>query len=358
MNSANAHAQQESIPKWWQRPSILLLGSLCLTIGLVEAFFFATETQEITDFFTPFEHSDSEYARVETDDRTERTLTWYIPGATGVTGSVPVRINNLGLRDERDYTRDKRKGCLRVLAVGDSMTFGKGVAENDTFLAVTETLISRKYPDRCIEILNAAQPNTNFFQHYLQYRLRWHELLPDVVLFCFFPYNDTQVEGDEEPYSQSWMEFIDRNAWLKSLATVRWVYYRLFFDLGDSALADAMHRFFDDNYPGWIEFSESVPNLARFAQEHGSEVAFVLVPVPAGYDDYPYVQQHQKVSELTEQNGIPSYDLLRAVTGRGILASDHWVHPSDAHPDTALHRIYGEWLASALPWRTWMERSQ
>ena len=275
-----------------------------------------------------------------------------------MTGTVPVQINNLGLRDERDYPKDKVSGCLRILAVGDSMTFGKGVREQDTYLAVAESAARQRYPNKCVEILNAAQPNTNFFQHYLQYKSEWHKLKPDVVLFCFFPYNDTQIEGDEEPYSQAWMEFIDRHASMKRLASIRWIYYRLFFGLGDSALQDAMARFFSDEYPGWQEYRESIPNLARFAQEHESEVAFVIVPVPAGYDDYPYRAQHEKVGKLNEQNGIPTFDLLRSVQGKGIRARDHWVHPSDAHPDVALHRIYGEWLGGNLPWSTWLSRAK
>ena len=238
------------------------------------------------------------------------------------------------------------------------MTFGKGVRESETFLAVAEQRLREKHPDACIEILNAAQPNTNFFQHYLQYTSRWFELKPDVVFFCFFPYNDTQVEGDEEPYSQSWMEFIDRNSWLKDSALIRWVYYRLFFGLGDTALTDSMNRFFSDDYPGWQEFQESIPNLARFSQGEQSEVAFIIVPVPAGYDDYPYRTQHQKVKRLTEQNGIPTFELLDAITGQGIQAKSHWVHPSDAHPDPALHRMYGEWLANALPWKMWLGRAK
>ena len=214
----------------------------------MEIGFQASETDAIRAFFTPFEHSDATFAEVEIDEKTGRTLTWYIPNATGTTGVQPVKINNLGFRDERDYPETKPAGCLRVLALGDSMTFGKGVREQDTFLAVAEDRLQKRFPKRCIEIINAAQPNTNFFQHYLQYRLRWFKLQPDVVLFCFFPYNDTQVEDDEEPFSQGWMEFIDRNDWLKMSATIRWLYHRLFFDLGNSSLQEGMQRFFAADY--------------------------------------------------------------------------------------------------------------
>ena len=73
---------------------------------------------------------------------------------------------------------------------------------------------------------------------------------------------------------------------------------------------------------------------------------------------YPYLAQHQQIRQVTEQNGISTFDLLSALKNKDVIASDHWVHPSDAHPDVALHRIYGEWVAKALPWQMWIQRAR
>ena len=137
-----------------------------------------------------------------------------------MTGSVPVQINNLGLRDERDYSQLPAVGCARVLVLGDSMTFGKGVRERDTWPAVLEDLLAAKLPERCIEVLNAGIPNTNFFIQWLHFLERWRSLQPDLVLVGFFVYNDSQLQEDRELYFPGWMSAVDANPVLKGSALV------------------------------------------------------------------------------------------------------------------------------------------
>ena len=48
------------------------------------------------------------------------------PGYTGWFAGVPVKINSLGLRDDREYALPKRPSTVRVLVLGDSVTFGHG----------------------------------------------------------------------------------------------------------------------------------------------------------------------------------------------------------------------------------------
>ncbi len=308
---------------------------------------------EVDAFFTPFEHDDSSF-REDIKHPTElRTLAWYIPVATGVTGSAPVTINNLGFRDELDYPAEKPAGCYRVLGLGDSMTFGKGVTAEETYLAVVERRLKTRYPNRCVEILNAGQPNTNFWIQWLHYKLKWHELKPDLVLVGFFVYNDTQLQDAEEPYSQRWMELIDRNDWMKSSALVRWIYYTAFFNLGAKALDESLPEFYRYGYEGFEQFRDSVRNLKAFATGQNTKVAFVLIPIPEGYDDYPYLEYHELVTRfLVQEHSIPTFDLLPGL--RGLNARKHWVHPSDAHPDAFVHEQMAQYMLEVMPWGAWI----
>ena len=149
------------------------------------------------------------------------------------------------------------------------------------------------------------------------------------------------------------MEFIDRHDWLKRSALVRWAYHRAFFAMGQAALDGGLPRYYDPEYEGWDQFREAVHELVLFTREQRTALTFALVPIPEGYDDYPYLEYHELVTRfLTQEHRIPTYDLLNAV--RGIDARKHWVHPSDGHPDAFVHEQMGIYMDEIMPWGRWI----
>ena len=64
----------------------------------------------------------------------------HAPGLTRIYQGVEVSINELGLRD-RDLTK-KHEGELRLLLLGDSVTFGWGVPVEQTFSRQLEAILS------------------------------------------------------------------------------------------------------------------------------------------------------------------------------------------------------------------------
>ncbi len=331
----------------------LLVGALLVALLVAELATRALIPPAVDAFFTPFEHDDSPYAESVEDPETAKTLRWYLPGREGTTGSAPVHINTLGLRDEQDYAAQPPAGCFRVLVLGDSMTFGKGVAAEETWPAVLEQRLRAAHPAQCVEVLNAGMPNTNFHVQWLHFQSRWHALKPQLVLVGFFPYNDTQLEGEEEPYSLRVLEFVDRHAWLKRSALVRWAYHRTFFDLGARKVKAGIERFFAADYAGWKQFELSLAALVARAQEQAFRLAFALIPIPEGYTPYPFAAVHERLSTtLQRQFRVPVWDTVRALDG--VDARAHWIHPSDGHPDPFVHRAIGEHLARAMPWAAWL----
>lgn len=105
-------------------------------------------------------------------------LSWRIAPnqlATAPRYGVAYAINSRGWR-EREVAVHKAAGTFRILGIGDSVTFGQGVAREDTYLARLEALLGAKRP---VEVLNTAVPNYNA-QHY-------RALVEDPSLFALEP---------------------------------------------------------------------------------------------------------------------------------------------------------------------------
>lgn len=106
------------------------------------------------------------------------------PGACFDAG-VPVRINALGLRGG-EVARAPAQGVRRVLVVGDSVAFGWGVREEDTFSRVLEAGLDQA------EVLNAGVVHYDTRQERLWLEARGLALAPDLVVLIYC-HNDLLV---------------------------------------------------------------------------------------------------------------------------------------------------------------------
>ena len=72
-------------------------------------------------------------------------------------GLGEVVTNAEGLRAGRSFQPGAHPGTRRILALGDSITFGFGVDQADSFPEQLERLINREQPqDRPVEVINAG----------------------------------------------------------------------------------------------------------------------------------------------------------------------------------------------------------
>lgn len=95
-------------------------------------------------------------------------------------GVTMVNSNALGLR-ERDISAEKPPGTYRILCLGDSWTFGQGVADEETFARRLEALLGKR-----VQVINAGLPGFSYFQGYHLLRQLLPVYRPDLVLVCGF----------------------------------------------------------------------------------------------------------------------------------------------------------------------------
>jgi len=96
-----------------------------------------------------------------------------------------VRVNSHGLRGRE--IGPKRPGVVRVLALGDSLTYGQGVADDETLPAQLESFLNARDPrGRTWEVVNAGHRAYDMRQELALAHELAPELRPDhVVVFWF-----------------------------------------------------------------------------------------------------------------------------------------------------------------------------
>lgn len=97
-----------------------------------------------------------------------------------------LRTNSAGLRGPE--LEPRRPGERRVLVLGDSMTFGWGVEEDEAFPAVIEGALDRA--DRPVTVLNGGVPGYGTREIALALERQVSRLDPDVVVACVYVGND------------------------------------------------------------------------------------------------------------------------------------------------------------------------
>jgi GDSL-like Lipase/Acylhydrolase family len=107
-------------------------------------------------------------------------------GYDGWFAGVPVHINSLELRDDREYRLAKGPNTFRILVLGDSVTFGHGSVSAHTYPYLTEQRLKAWRPGTDWQVWNAAVPGYNTSQelaHLLEVGPRFR---PDLVVVGFF----------------------------------------------------------------------------------------------------------------------------------------------------------------------------
>jgi lysophospholipase L1-like esterase len=106
-----------------------------------------------------------------------------------------VSVNRLGLRGPE--IQEKPRGGVRILALGDSFTFGVGAQDGETFPArLEEVLRARGIP---AQVLNVGAPGFGVPDAVAWYERYGLALDPDAVVLAVFLANDLQDASPDQP---------------------------------------------------------------------------------------------------------------------------------------------------------------
>ena len=258
---------------------------------------------------------------------------------------VEYSINSLGLRGP-EIAADKPAGTFRILGVGDSITFGIGVRDNETYLRKIESALNAQYRlHPPFEVLNSGVQGYNTYDEVVALEHRWLALSPDLVVIFFYlndAYSDVLIQNMGQELgvhrkvtalgrvSRIYDLYAHNRQTRRDRAAVEKLYNDRFFTDAEAALPTSGYD--------WRKSRAALEYAAGLARKHNFKLALVILPELYQLDgNYPFKAVHRLVATTGQELGIPTLDLLPVFENRD--PSKLWVHPTDHHPNRDAHAL-------------------
>ncbi len=100
--------------------------------------------------------------------------------------SYQVITNSKHLRSSREISYKKNKGVFRILCLGDSILFGYGVNNQETFSYYLEEALNKQAKDIHYEVINASVPGWGPVEYLLFLQNEGYKYQPDIVITSNF----------------------------------------------------------------------------------------------------------------------------------------------------------------------------
>ena len=121
------------------------------------------------------------------------------PRYDGWFAGVPAHTNSLGFRDRREYSLTKAPGTIRILVLGDSVTFGHGALYETSYPYLLEQRLREWRPDVKWEVWNLGVPGYNTAQELAYLDQVGERYAPDLVVVGFFTNDLTGLTPNAHP---------------------------------------------------------------------------------------------------------------------------------------------------------------
>jgi len=279
----------------------------------------------------------------------------HVPGAIGPNYT----INEDGWRGRRAAV-DHSPEVFRIACIGDSVMFGYGVGDDETFPVILERLLNEHCAgqDRRFEVLNFGVTGYNAAQAAETLRTRVLGCRPDVVIYGYCLNDPSEysyelagllrrVTSAEYHYYQAWTQ---RGARVLARSRVFLLLRYAWESCGQAgartALPEAGPRRFEirrgnhrDYYRAlhelpeyWSRIPAAMHQIAASTRPGAAPVYVTIYPVLQDLEDYPLTDAHDRVRRAAEAEGLHVLDLTASLAdaARALaesLAVDR-LHPS------------------------------
>jgi len=263
-------------------------------------------------------------------------------GNSGTERWFVFETNALGFR-ETEVSPVKPADEFRVLFIGDSFTFGQGVARDKTFARLLEKRWQHDplVPGKSVRVINASKMGWNIAEEeafLLEQGSGWE---PDLVLLVTIP-NDSEFGATYDHFHDRWAtRSLFWRSHLFRFVYVRWLWLSLEHLHPENNVVLHLRNLWE---PGSREFSayrEAFRRMAARCRQQGVDFLQVLFPFFYRLDpSHPLHIYHEQASLLASETGTPCLDLLPHYLGKKPI--DLSVSATDSHPNERAHALAAE----------------
>ncbi|NIO22102.1 MAG: hypothetical protein GTN76_15575, partial [Candidatus Aenigmarchaeota archaeon] len=107
-----------------------------------------------------------------------------VPNLSVIFQNQPVSTNSYGFRG-KIVSLNKSKGSVRIVGIGDSVMFGWGVKDDETYLALLSGTLNRQYSEFIWEVVNTAVPGYNTVMEVETLKEKGIPFNPDIVIIGY-----------------------------------------------------------------------------------------------------------------------------------------------------------------------------
>jgi lysophospholipase L1-like esterase len=257
---------------------------------------------------------------------------------------------------------------VRILCLGDSLTWGYGANDEETYPALLEVLLGKRYPELNVQVLNAGVPGYGTDEELELLRTRGAALEPDLVIVLFFAGNDFEdnrsparvtleirdgmlVDKVLSERARSRPRWVRVNDWLKSRSHLHsFVSKRVGYLLMRAGvlgrLEQASSEYFTDEDAR--RATDLLVEISQTADRLGARSLFVFAPekMQVFSDAEPPFRAATVVQQAATRAGVPWIDLTPALMQRATRSELHY--KQDAHWTPAGNRVVAGVLADQI----------
>lgn len=257
-------------------------------------------------------------------------------------GCVEYRINSLGFRDH-EFPVEKPAGEQRLIAIGDSFTFGAGVPAGLCWVEQLEARLvaARRAP---VEVIDAGLANGHNPSTYPPWVAEMAPRLGADAVLVGLCLNDlsTDLPLWITPTAPPPPLPLSGSSALMRLATQA----RDALAVGEARQAKPLRirPFLASHRDDWKGSSAGLLEMHRFCGEHGIRFIVIVFPLLSQLKEgYLLRELHDLVDGFCRDQSIECIDLLDAFLGRD--ERELWVHPTDQHLNDVANAIAADAVA-------------
>ena len=270
-----------------------------------------------------------------------------------------VRWNGLGFR-ERDFDTPKPPDTFRVMVLGDSLTWGVGLSEEQRYSRLMEQQLQQRLGHRNVEVLNfGLRGVATVHQRDLLMRLAG-VVQPDCVVvgFCV---NDPQPRRQSDAVEmQRYRPIFAALGVLQKYGlgrTAGFLNTRTDQLLRNAGLVpqwpEALDRAYAPDSAEWVAFEQALADIRDLCARRGLPRP-VFVPLLQGSGDFNepdpllarFVAWSNQAEAAAKDRGFTTVNMLASFKAQGFR--DRHVNRWDQHPSAECNRIYASHIADAI----------